>query len=123
MLANKFTPTAHSPAPQVVLYKKKRAPETRREFLTRTHRFLILFFGAAGFLGFLNDSVEREAEAAHTREVGHVDVKLQLLVPQGLGAHRHLRGRHHLAEELAAVEQTGLHHELEGGTHTHTHTQ
>lgn len=90
--------------------------------LWQTHRFLILLFRAPGFLGFLNDGIEREAQAAHARQVGHVYVELQLLIPQWLRAHGHLRGGHHLTEELAAVEQTGLHHQLEG-KHTHTHTQ
>lgn len=83
-----------------------------------THRFLILLFGASGFLGLLNDGVQGEAQAAHAGQVGHIDVKLQLLVPQWLRAHHHLRARHHLTEQLAAVEQAGLHHELEGDTRT-----
>lgn len=83
-----------------------------------THRFLILLFGASGFLGLLNDGVQGEAQAAHAGQVGHVDVKLQRLAPQWLRAHRHLRARHHLTEQLAAVEQAGLHHELEGDTRT-----
>lgn len=77
------------------------------------HRFLILLFGASGFLGLLDDSVEGEAQPAHARQVGHLDVKLQPLVPQRLRAHRHLGAGHHLAEQLAAVEQAGLHHQLE----------
>lgn len=88
-----------------------------------THRFLILLFGASGFLGFLNDSVESEAQAAHARQVSHVYVKLQLLIPQRLRAHRHLRACHHLTEQLAAMEQTGLHHKLDGGTHIHSSDQ
>lgn len=86
----------------------------------QTHRFLILLFRAAGFLGFLNDCIEREAQAAHAWQVSHVYVELQLLIPQRLRAHRHLRGCHHLTEVFATMEQTGLYHELEG---KHTHAQ
>lgn len=78
------------------------------------HRFLVLLFGASGFLGLLDDGVEGDAQPAHARQVGHVDVKLQPLVPQRLRAHRHLGAGHHLAEQLAAVEQAGQHHKLEG---------
>lgn len=83
-----------------------------------THRFFILLFGASRFLGFLNDSIESEAQAAHARQVSHVYVKLQLLIPQRLRAHRHLRACHHLTEQLAAMEQTSLHHKLHKETHT-----
>lgn len=80
----------------------------------QTHRFLILLFGATGFLGFLNDSIERKAQAAHAWQVSHVYVKFQLLIPERLRADCHLRARHHLTEQLAAMEQSSLHHKLEG---------
>lgn len=87
------------------------------------HRFLVLLFGASGFLGLLDDGVEGKAQPAHARQVGHLDVKLQPLIPQRLGAHRHFRAGHHLAEQLAAVEQAGLHHQLEqrGKMYRNTH--
>lgn len=116
VLANKFTPTS----PNTRLLNHKLYTEARKMSLWRTHRFLILLFGAAGFLGFLNDSIERKAQAAHAGQVSHVYVKLQLLIPQRLGAHCHLRACHHLTEQFAAMEQTSLHHKLDGETHTHS---
>lgn len=80
----------------------------------------MLLFSAAGFLGLLDDSIECKAQAAHARQVSHVYVKLQLLIPQRLRAHGHLHGCHHLTEEFAAMEEAGLHHKLEG---KHRHKQ
>lgn len=79
----------------------------------KTHGFFILLLRAAGFLGLLNDSIEGKAQAAHAGQIRHVYVKLQLLIPKGLGAHSHLRARHHLTKQLTAVEQAGLHHKLQ----------
>lgn len=103
-------PSARPPAQSQILQFSP--PPSQSIFLT--HRFLILLFGAFRFLGFLNDCVERETQAAHAGQVGHVYVKLQLLIPHRLRAHRHIQARHHLAEQIAAVEQTGLHHKLQG---------
>lgn len=114
-----FTRTRHN-APQALpasIYKLKALHSVWLCVVTMNggpHRFLILLFGASGFLGLLDDGVEGDAQPAHARQVGHVDVKLQPLVPQRLRAHRHLGAGHHLAEQLAAVEQAGLHHKLEG---------
>lgn len=111
---------SHSPAQTVAcsITSCTLRPKNTTRFW-QTHRFLILLFGASGFLGFLNDSIESEAQAAHARQVGHIYVKLQLLIPQWLRAHCHLRACHHLTEQFAAMEQTSLHHKLEG-KHTYT---
>lgn len=112
VLANKFTPTSQrrSPAQSHVVQGDPKSTASHRH----THRLLVLLLGAAGLLGLLNDGVERETQAAHARQVRHVYVKLHLLVPERLGAHGDLRARHHLTQQLAAVEEAGLHYKLQG---------
>lgn len=114
MLANKFTPTSPSTQSQVVHLQLGNGMCSRQ-----THRFLILLFGAAGFLGFLNDSIEGKAQAAHAWQVSQVYVKFQLLIPERLRAHCHLGACHHLTEQFAAMVQTSLNDELEE-KHTYT---